>query len=125
MVVVSDKLSPVLIPVVRGALASQGYSPNIVRGDGSFDFSLLAASTFDTVEIWTEYTGPVTVNVAEALKPGPPHPLLAFLKPTIVLSGPAGQRVIAPYGTAARDGGWKGPALVAGVFVGVFLLGKL
>ena len=114
-----------LIPAVRAALASQGYSPSIVRGDGTFDFSLLAASTYDTVTIWTEYTGPVTVNVAEALKPGPPHPLLAALRPTIVLSGPAGQRVIAPYGTASRDGGWKAPALVGGFLLGVFLLGRL
>lgn len=121
----SDRLTPPIAMAVRAALVSQGYPAGIVRADGTFDFSLLAASTFDTVTIWTDYTSPVTVNVAEALKPGPPHPLLAALRPTIMLSGPAGTRVIAPYGTADRDGGWRGPALLAGALVGVFLLGRL
>ncbi len=121
----SQTLSPLLIPVVRIALASQGYPPAVVRNDGSFDFSLLSASSYDSVTIWTEFSPPTKLNISELLKPGPPHPLLLALKPTIVLEGPAGRQVVAPYGTAAMDGGWKGPVAVVGALFGVFLLGRL
>ena len=118
-------LSPVVALAVRAALASQGYPPGIIRADGTFDFSLLSASTYETVEFWTEVTAPVNVNVSELLRPGPPHPVLMALKPTIVLRGPAGERVIAPYGTARRDGAWKGAAATVGLVLGLMWLGRV
>lgn len=121
----NERLSPVLIPLVRLALVSQGYPAAIVKNDGSFDFALLAARTFDTVTIWTEFSPPTKLNISELLKPGPPHPFLLALKPTVVLEGPAGKQVIAPYGMAATDGAWRTPLALAGALFGVFLLGRL
>lgn len=119
-------LPPVLVVPVRAALVSQGFPGGVIRNDGTFDFSLLASSTYDTVEVWSNASPPITMNVVEALRDDgkPPNPVLAALQPTVVLSGPRGKLVIAPFGTARRDGAWKGAAVVVGGVLGLMWLGR-
>ena len=50
---------------------------------------------------------------------GPPNPVIRWLRPTVILTGPAGRTVIAPYGPAPGGG-----ALVAlGAFLGIIGIG--
>lgn len=75
-------------------------------------------SLYSTLEMRTSVTPPAFIDLAAlARDQSPPSPITQFLRPTIILSGPAGRQVIAPYGEA--DGGW-GPALSAlAVVVGI------
>jgi hypothetical protein len=120
-----NTIPAVLIPIVQAVLASQGYPASIVKQDGTFDFALLASSTYNSATFWTEYTPQFSVDITDALAPGPPNPLLELMKPTIVLQGPAGQKVIAPYGVATVSAGLEGPFILGVLGFGIFMLGRL
>lgn len=63
--------------------------------------STAISSLYDTMEVRTALTPPAVINLKTALDPNsPPSPVAQFLQPTIVLTGPSGQQVIAPYGQA-------------------------
>lgn len=79
---------------------------------------------YDTITIATNATPPVTVNLRDALASGPPNPVARWLQPTVVLSGPAGQQMVAPYG--ASSGSHGGPVfLVLALFGLGYVFGKL
>ena len=111
----ADSLIPrFLVPVVRDAFRRAGINPAAVLESGDLDFSRLAASTYNKVEVWSRVTPTFTMAVDEILASGPPNPWLAFLQPTIILSGPAGRQVIAPYGVAERGtvANWSAPMVL-------------
>ncbi len=81
-------------------------------------------SQYDTATFASSATPAVTVNLRDALADGPPNPYAQWLKPTLVLSGPAGRQVIAPYGPSSGSVG--GPLLlVLGIFGAGFVFGRL
>lgn len=82
---------PGLLQLLEGGAVAAG-SGSVLQG---------LASVYDTLEVRTSVTPPAVVNLhAAATDSGPPNPIVEFLKPTIVLSGPSGQETIAPYGIA-------------------------
>lgn len=92
------------------------------------------AQFFDTIEIRTKATPPILLKVRDLDAAGASSPLLEFLKPTIILRGPLGTKVIAPYGEvpSADEGianAWKVAgvtlAALAGIGVAGFLGGTL
>lgn len=92
---------------------------------GSYVTQALASSV-ETITIQSRVGPSVTLRVADLVsqKPGPTNPVLAFVKPTIILRGPAiGEQVIAPGGRAGPED-WKLPtALVLSVLgLGLFTL---
>lgn len=96
-----------------------------MAGVGSFVTQALAASV-ETITIQSRLGPPVTLRVKDlvAQQEGPPNPILGFVKPTIVLRGPAiGEQIIAPGGRAGPED-WKFPtALVLSVLgFGLFTL---
>ncbi len=70
------------------------------------DAAGVGASLYDTVEIRTSLSMPVSVKTADILKPGDPNASgqppwwLRMLKPTVVFTGAGGRQVIAPTGVA-------------------------
>ena len=80
--------------------------------------ALLAA--VDTIELRSRFGPPTTVRVVDLLaqKPGPPNPLLAYAKPTVILRGSIGEQVIAPYGRVGVDD-WKLPTAIIVTVLGV------
>lgn len=78
-----------------------------------------------TIEIRSRFSPPQVLDTKQLTRPGPPNPILVAMKPTIILNGPLGQQVIAPYGVAGVDE-WKLPsvALATVVGVGALVVGK-
>jgi len=113
-----------LVPVVREALRSQGLPGDSITNEGKFNPTAFVEGTYTQAEFWTRVTPPVHFDVVDLVKDGPPHPLTEFLQPTIVLTGPAGRLVIAPYGEAERGlVNWVAPAVVG--FLVVLGIGAL
>lgn len=84
------------------------------------------ANLYSTVQIRTSITPPVNVNVADALQydpNAPPSAIAQFIKPTVILQGPAGRVSIAPYGEAG-DGTLMTVLIVAGIMGVGFLVGR-
>lgn len=66
-----------------------------------------------------------TINIPDPFKPGPPNPLLQFLKPKITLDiAQFGEQEIKPYGDPGQSM-WPVIRNVALIFVAGFLLNKL
>lgn len=89
-----------------------------------------AAQLYDTVEIRTNATPPITINVRDLGGATGPNPIAQKLQPTITLTGPLGQKVLAPYGPASATlgtvvgiGGTFGVAAALGALG--FILGRL
>ena len=84
----------------------------------------LVPSVWNNVEFSSSATP--TLNAEVAYDPnGPPNPLMQWLKPTVILTGPAGRTVIAPYGQAGGGGGVVALGVLLGI-VGVgFVLGRI
>lgn len=95
--------------------------PAITSGDPAAALSKI----YSTIELRTRVTPNVVVRVADLGKPGgKPHPLVKWLKPTLVLKGQAGTKIVAPHGAAPEKGGAAtGLAIAGGILGGVFLLG--
>lgn len=87
------------------------------------------ARFFDKVELRTEWTPPISFDMASIDEPGPPNPYGQALKPTMTFTGPAGTYTVAPYGEASRQGGVRAAGAGVGTVVGLlgagFVLGKL
>lgn len=84
------------------------------------------AQVYSHAEFRTSITPAIDVDVASLDGDGAhdePSLFLSFLRPTLVLSGPAGTKIIAPAGEASRSGGITGLLLLAGVLGAPFLLG--
>lgn len=117
-----------LVPSIRALFQAQGIDGSAVDDQGNIDPQALLALAFDQVEIKTNATPTMTMNLK-----GPSDPttqaLLNQLQPTLVFSGPAGRAVLAPQGAAGEDGGnWfsaltgKAGIAVAATGVGAALL---
>lgn len=88
-------------------------------------FSALA-QIYSHAEFRTSVTPTIDIDVAsldDGSGDGSPSILLELLRPTLVLSGPAGTRVIAPAGEASHSGGLTGVLLLAGAIGVPFLIG--
>lgn len=86
-----------LVPALRQALQGQGFPALIITDAGELDPGLLVRSLVRTVEFRTTMTPPVVIDM---LATGEPNPAVVALKPTLILDGPLGRQVIAPYGEA-------------------------
>lgn len=65
-----------------------------------------ASVLYTRAELRTNATPPIVLNVKQlGDTDGPPNPLAAALKPTLILTGPMGTKVIAPYGQASATAG--------------------
>lgn len=114
-------LPPALIGPLRAALQTQGFPAGSITDSGTVDPAALLSGVFTSVELRTQASPPVVIRTADLQMGGPPNPLLAFLKPTVILTGPAGKTVIAPYGVSGN--GTVGAIVLVGalVAVGVFI----
>lgn len=97
--------------------------PSIISGDPAAALSKI----YSTIEVRTRVTPNAVINIADLGKSNKkPNPIVKWLKPTLVLKGQAGTKIVAPYGEAPPQGGaGTGIAIVGGILGGVFLLGVL
>lgn len=87
------------------------------------------AQFFNTVEIRTRVSPPIILDISRLDDPTP-NPLLDQIKPAIILRGPAGTKVIAPYGEVPSgneglDNAWKIGGLIVGGIAVVGIVGFL
>jgi hypothetical protein len=81
---------------------------------------------YDTIEIRSNGTPTITMPITALQGGGPPNPIAQALQPTIILTGPAGQQVIAPYGASdGSTGGIVSVGVAMGIGSGLLLLGFL
>lgn len=82
-------------------------------------------NNYSTIEIRSQLTPPVTLNVSELLDNAPPSAFSKFLQPTVILTDTNGQKTtIAPYGVAQNGSVLPGLGVV-GVLLGIgFLCGR-
>lgn len=117
----------VLIQPLRAALQSQGIDPRTITDDGRINPAGFLAAAFDEVEFRSSLTPSITIRTADMLRDpgGPPNPFLAWLRPTVVLRGRAGETYIAPAGVS-KGGSILPGLLIVGTLVGTgFVLGRL
>jgi len=81
------------------------------------------AGFYNTLEFRSALTPPMEFDVADLSSDTPPNPIVQWLRPTLTLRGPAGTKVIAPYGEAPPAGGLGGFGVVGAVFGAGLLAG--
>jgi hypothetical protein len=97
--------------------------PALTNAAGQWTPFTAAARLYDTLEIRTTMTPPIVMRIATMDVPDP-NPVSAKLKPTLILSGPAGRRIIAPHGVAtAAEGTSMAGFLLASALVATIGLG--
>lgn len=80
---------------------------------------------YDKAEFRTSVTPSIAIDVASLdTDGGGPSPWMGLLRPTLVLSGPEGTKIIAPAGEASEHGGITGVLLLGALFGIPFLLGR-
>lgn len=86
----------------------------------------LVPSIWDHVEFRSAATPPIGADVAYNPN-GPPNPVMQWLQPTVILTGPAGRTVIRPYG--GTGDGPNGTLVAISFFAAIvgigFALGRL
>lgn len=107
-------INPSLVPITRNLIASQGGNPFMVNDDGSLNPDGVLALFWNNVEVRTSVTPPILFPIGPTGTPADPatEALIKALKPTVILKGPAGEVVVAPYGTVVAKS-WV-PVAVAG-----------
>jgi len=107
-------IDPSLVGITRNLVASQGFNPLIVNSDGSLNPDGVLAMFFNQVEVQTSATPPLRFPIGPSGEPTDPatDALVKTLKPTVILSGPAGRVVVAPYGSEPATS-WL-PIIIAG-----------
>ena len=98
--------------------------PSLTDSHGNWTPYAAAAELFDSVEIRTKVTPPIKLNIRSLEDPSP-NPYLNQIKLALILRGPAGTKVIAPYGEVPGENEgesnlWKIGGVVVG---GLFLFG--
>lgn len=93
--------------------------------NGQFTPFKALSKLYDRAEFRTSVTPTTIIDVASLdSSGGGPSPWMKLLRPTLILSGPEGRKVIAPAGEASEHGGVTGLLLV-GALLGIpFLLGR-
>lgn len=104
-----------LLPFSLVRVRHYGDASDFLTALGSGNILPALANIYDTMEVRTALTPPATVDLKSAVASGPPSPIAQFLQPTIILSGPGGSQVIAPYGVAPD--GTAGTIAVAAFFM--------
>lgn len=106
-------------------LQSMAGAPNLIDALKQGNPAAALANVYDHIEVRSMVTPPVHVNVLEALDSSQPtSPLVKFLKPTVIFSGPYGRTVVAPYGESGDGTLMTVLAIVGLVGLGV-LIGRL
>lgn len=122
-------LPPALVPAARTALQNEGFDPNTIGNDGTLNVTGVIARFYNTVTIRTS----VTPDLVFPISPDGGQPdratqeLLNELRPTVILSGPAGVYELAPYGNTQGQTSWWPLALAGGglaLFLGWAIFGK-
>jgi hypothetical protein len=110
---------PALVPTMQAFLQTQGLPPGALDSNGEVDPMALFSLAFDTVEVRTAYSEPVTINLNAPQ--GPPdtatEELLQKIRPALILNGRFGRASVAPYGIPA--GFAPGTVQRWGTYVGV------
>lgn len=115
-----------LVPTLRAALEASGFPGSTVANDGTINPAGFLAGVYDTVEFRTMLSPPIKFNTRDLLaQGGAPNPFVGFLKPTVILSGPNGQNIIAPVGAAGTAGTYVGLFAVAAIFALGFATARL
>lgn len=99
---------------------------DVIAGLNQGPFHALA-QIYSSAQVRTALTPPADIDIA-SLDSGPgdsgePNWAVKLLQPTLVLSGPAGTKVIAPAGEAPASTGVLGAALLAALVGLPFLIG--
>lgn len=117
-------LNPAFVPGARALIQSQGGNPLILNNDGSLNPDGVLSLFWNNLEVRTSVTPPLLFPIGPHGTPADPatDALIRSLKPTVILKGPAGDVVIAPYGTVVAQS-W-GPVVIGGV-LGLGVLGWL
>ncbi len=107
-------INPNLVSVSRALIAAQGGNPLMLNDDGSLNPNGIVSLFFNTVEVRTSATPPIRFPIGPSGPPAAPgtDSLVRTLKPTIILSGPAGEVTVAPYGTVIAES-WL-PVIIVG-----------
>lgn len=122
-------IPPALVPAAQAALRNQGLDPNIFGPNGDLNAAGLVGLAFNQVTVRTGITPDITFPISASGAPPSQatQELLNQLQPTVLLSGPGGSYVLAPYGQAQGTQSWW-PLVLLGVgglgFVGWALFGK-
>jgi len=117
-------VSPALVGVTRTLIGSQGGNPWMINNDGTLNPDGVLALLWNNVEVRTSVTPPIKFPIGPTGTPTDPstEALIKSLKPTVILSGPAGEITIAPYGTVVAESWW--PAILVGA-AGLGIIGWL
>lgn len=76
-------------------------APNIIQAFQQGNPLAALSAIYNRVEVRTSVSPPAVIDVGQTLDSSQqPSPLVSFLKPTVIFSGPGGRAVIAPYGEA-------------------------
>lgn len=76
----------------------------------------MLSAYYTTFQFRSALTPPVEFSVTDLTSDTPPNPITQWLRPTLTLTGPAGTKVIAPYGEAPPSGALGGFGVVGSVF---------
>jgi hypothetical protein len=122
-------LTPALVPVARAILAQQGADPNIIDNNGDLSAVGALGLFFNEAEVRTAVTPSIRFPISASGAPPSPavQELLRQLQPSVILRGPAGEAVVAPYGMPVGQTSWLPIALVglgAVAFIGWAIWGK-
>ncbi len=110
-------ISPALVGATRSLIVSQGGNPFLINDRGELNPDGIVSLFFNTVEVRTSITPPLRFPIGPTgAAPDPASDaLIKSLKPTVIFTGPAGEVVVAPYGTEVAQSWW--PIALAGVAV--------
>lgn len=113
-------INPNLVGVTRNLIAAQGGNPLMLNNDGSLNPDGVLSLFWNNVEVRTSITPPLLFPIGPTGTPTDPatEALIRSLKPTVILKGPAGEIVIAPYGTVVAQS-WLPVALGGLAVLGV------
>ena len=97
-----------MVPLARGLISAQNGNPWMLNDDGSLNPDGVLALFFDTVEVRTTATPALRFPIGPTGAPADPttDALIRSLKPTVILSGPAGRVEVAPYGVTEPGSWW-------------------
>lgn len=109
--------------ILRAAGANQAGGSSAAWNAVTAGVTQAFLNQYDTITIATNATPSVTVNLRDALASGPPSPVAQWLQPTVILTGPGGQQVVAPYGVSGGSPGAIPLAVLTLLGLG-YLLGR-
>lgn len=123
------QIPQVLIGPFRSALQSQGVDPNTIDAYGNIHPEGLVSAFYNQVTVRTSVTPDLIFPITAS---GPPpsdaqREILGQIKPTVILSGPAGVATLAPYGQAQGASSWWPLVIFGGgtlAFIGWAVFGR-